>query len=156
MGRAEEAEATSNVVIVGGSDETRLVLRGLLRLHQHRVLGEARAPEAAFDLLAKAPDPVLLLDAEVDQPSWTDFVSEARRRYPAARIVLLTGSRSARVDSQAKALGVSALVRRPFAIQELLNAVGPGPTSAPPPPPSPPAPSSVPSSTPPGPAERSP
>lgn len=115
----------ANVLIVGGSEEAQLILRGLLRLHQHRVLGAGLPASACLDVLRQAVEPVLLVDVDMKEPVWADFVPEARRANPAARVVLLTPSRSARLDGQARSLGVAALVRRPFAIQELLNAVGP-------------------------------
>jgi len=120
----------ANVVIVGGSEEAQLILRGLLRLHQHRIVGATLQTRATLEMLRQATDPVLLVDADMRDPTWSDFVPEARRANPATRVVLLTPSRSARLDSQAHSLGVAALVPRPFAIQELLSAVG---TTTPPP-----------------------
>jgi DNA-binding NtrC family response regulator len=115
----------ANVVIVGGGEEAQLILRGLLRLHQHRVIGAGLSGAAALEALRHTSDPVLLIDSDSTDPAWADFVPEARRANPACRVVLLTPSRSARLDNQARSLGVAALVRRPFAIQELLSAVGP-------------------------------
>jgi CheY-like chemotaxis protein len=131
-------------VIIGGSEEAQLILRGLLRLHQHRVIGAGLQGPAALEALRTTTDPVLLIDVDSKDPVWSDFVPEARRTNPATRVVLLTPSRSARQDAQARALGVQALVRRPFAIQELLSAVGPSSAAAPP---TPPAPSPGPTST---------
>jgi DNA-binding NtrC family response regulator len=125
-------------VIVGGAEEAQLILRGLLRLHQHRIIGTGLQGTAALEALRQATAPVLLLDVDSKEPVWTEFVPEARRVNPATRVVLLTPSRSTRLDSQARSLGVAALVRRPFAIQELLSAVEP--PSAPPSPARPEAP----------------
>ena len=122
----------ANVVIVGGSEEAQLILRGLLRLHQHRVIGAGLQGPATLEALRTMTDPVLLIDVDCKDPVWTDFVPEALRTNPATRIVLLTPTRSARLDGQARSLGVHALVHRPFAIQELLSAVGPSSAPAPP------------------------
>jgi len=134
----------ANVVIVGGTEEAQLILRGLLRLHQHRIVGTSLLGPAALEMIRQATDPVLLIDVDLKEPSWTEFVPEALRANAATRVVLLTPSRSARLDGQARALGVGALVRRPFAIQELLSAVGHGssdpPPTAPSNPPRPPGP----------------
>lgn len=130
----------ANVVIIGGTEEAQLILRGLLRLHQHRIVGATLSGPQALEMLRQAADPVLLVDTDLKEPSWNDFVPEAIRANGKSRVVLLTPTRSARLESQARSLGVAALVRRPFAIQELLNAVNPnpsGPTGAAPP--SPPA-----------------
>ena len=121
----------ANVVIVGGTEEAQLILRGLLRLHQHRIVGTSLNGAPALEMLRQSTDPVLLLDVDLKDPAWTAFVPEALRANPATRVVLLTPSRSARLDGQAKSLGVGALVRRPFAIQELLTAVAPSAASPP-------------------------
>ncbi|MCI4347077.1 MAG: hypothetical protein L3J97_00465 [Thermoplasmata archaeon] len=122
----------ANVVIVGGTEEAQLILRGLLRMHQHHITAASLSARTTLEPIRQASDPVLLADADMTEPTWTEFVPEAQRANPALRVVLLTPSRSTRLDSQARSLGVAALVRRPFAIQELLNAVSPvGP--APPP-----------------------
>ncbi|MFZ0830237.1 MAG: hypothetical protein WCB18_09665 [Thermoplasmata archaeon] len=132
----------ANVVIVGGTEEAQLILRGLLRLHQHRIVGTSLLGPGALEMIRQATDPVLLIDVDLKQPSWTEFVPQALRANAATRVVLLTPSRSARLDGQARSLGVGALVRRPFAIQELLSAVGPSssvpPSTAPPDPLQPP------------------
>lgn len=130
----------ANVVIVGGTEEAQLILRGLLRLHQHRIVGATASAPQALEMLRQVTDPVLLVDTDLKEPSWHEFLPEVLRANAGTRVVLLTPTRSARLDTQARSLGVAALVRRPFAIQELLNAVSPSP-SAPPstPPPAPPA-----------------
>lgn len=127
----------SNVLIVGGSEEAQLILRGLLRLHQHRVVGSGIQGAACLEVLRATTDPVLLIDVDSKDPVWSVFVPEALRANPSTRVVLLTPSHSARLDSQARSLGVHSLVHRPFAIQELLTAVGPTGAPAPPAPPAP-------------------
>lgn len=135
----------ANVLIVGGTEEAQLILRGLLRLHQHHIVGASLYAPPALEMLRQTTDPVLIIDTETKDPSWSDFVPEALKANAATRVVLLTPTRSARLDGQARSLGVAALVRRPFAIQELLSAVGPSSKagaaapSVPPPSPTPPA-----------------
>ncbi|MCI4352070.1 MAG: response regulator [Thermoplasmata archaeon] len=137
--RTRAGEPMANVVIVGGTEEAQLILRGLLRLHQHHITAASLSARTTLGMIRQATDPVLLVDAEMTEPSWAEFVPEAHRANPALRVVLLTPSRSTRLDSQARALGVAALVRRPFAIRELLTAVS-SPEPAPPPAESAPAP----------------
>src|SRR5215472_6589719 len=124
----------TNVIIVGGSDETRLLLRGLLRLHRQRVLGEGTT-STYLSTLAEQPEPsVLLLDVDLEQSEWLSAVRQAVARCKNLRAVLLTPSRSPRVEELARQAGISALVRRPFAVHELIDAVAPGGASPPSPP----------------------
>jgi AmiR/NasT family two-component response regulator len=115
----------TDVIVAGGSEETRLLLRGLLRLHHHRVVGDLASGAAKLTLPPGAQDLVVVVDADLQDPEWERAISQARAQSPSLKIVLLTGTRSAEVVAKARALGVSAIVRRPFAVRELIEAVGP-------------------------------
>lgn len=119
----------ANVVIAGGSDETRLLLRGLVRLHHHRVLAEGQGPETLGQLPSDLEAPVALLEADLEDPLWLKGISEFRQRFPVHRVVLLTTDRSSSFEAQAKAAGIDHLLRRPFAVHDLVEAVAP-PSSA--------------------------
>ena len=113
----------ANVVIVGGSDETRLLLRGLVRLHHHRVVAEGRSPQTLRDLAADIDAPVVLLDVDVDQPEWAEQISRSLKGHQGLRAILLTANRTTRLETQAKEMGISSLLRRPFAVHELVEAI---------------------------------
>ncbi len=120
---------TSDVAIVSPREEIRLLLRGLLKLHHFRIVGEGATPSALADL-TPAGRPVVLVDAEPDEDGWATALRSFRERYPDLRVVLLTSSRSPRTGSQAIAWGVSAVVHRPFAVHDLLDAIGPEPVAS--------------------------
>lgn len=126
----------TNVVVVSGSDETRMLLRGLLRLQRHRVVAEG----GRVDCLEKVPgdgsDTVLVLDVDVADDGWAKGLRDALTRRPSLRVVLLTPSRGGRIEDQAKELGVLTLLRRPFAVHELVEAVAGATAVGPPPAPS--------------------
>lgn len=128
---------SDDVAIVSPREEIRLLLRGLLKLHHFRVVKEGSTPEALGDLTATGPA-ILLVDAELDEMGWSEALRALRERRPELRVVLLTSSRSPRTGVQARASGVSALVHRPFAVHELMEAMRgaapptpAGPTTAP-------------------------
>ncbi|HEY6239081.1 MAG TPA: hypothetical protein VIZ68_07855 [Thermoplasmata archaeon] len=113
----------TNVVIAGGSEETRLLLKGLVRLHRHRVVAEGSGPETLRELPVDAEPPVALVDVDLDDPTWSAAIGETLRRCPGIRIVLLTPNRSPRVDSAARDLGIHTVLRRPFAVHQLVEAL---------------------------------
>ncbi|HZY91279.1 MAG TPA: response regulator [Thermoplasmata archaeon] len=115
----------ASVMIVGGTEETRLLLRGLLRLYRHRVVGEG----PTFAALSSAPDPqtsptVALVDIDLDDADAVHSIAKARQSYPGIRVLLLTPTRTPAVEARAKQAGIDALIRRPFAVHELMEALG--------------------------------
>ena len=127
-------------MIVGGSDETRMLLRGLLRLHRHRVLYEGSRADSLARLPEAAGGAVLVLDVNIAEEPWASAISQSLTARPDLRAVLLTPIRGGRVEEDARRLGIHTLLRRPFAVHELIEAVGgPPPEGAPPGPVVPPA-----------------
>ncbi|MCI4320056.1 MAG: hypothetical protein L3J87_00310 [Thermoplasmata archaeon] len=122
----------TDVIVAGGSEETRLLLRGLLRLHHHRIVGDLASGAAVLSIPPGAQDLVVVVDADLQDPDWERAIVQARQQCANLKVVLLTGTRSAEVIAKARNLGISAIVRRPFAVRELIEAVGPAPPPAPP------------------------
>ena len=127
----------AEVAIVGGSEETRLLLRGLVRLHHHRVIAEGAGPESFAELPTEPTGLVLLIDADIEKPEWAEGIGHALRGHPGRRAVLISPTRSPRIEGRAKELGFATLLRRPFAVHELVEAISPPATSPPPVAPSP-------------------
>ena len=130
----------ANVVIAGGSEETRLLLRGLVRLHHHRVVAEGHGPETLAALAPELEAPVLILDVDIDDPVWAHQLSRTVADHPGARAVLVTSNRSAAADERAYQAGIHFLLKRPFAVHDLVDAITPstppeGPAAPSPPPP---------------------
>jgi hypothetical protein len=122
----------ADVAIVGGSEETRLLLRGLVRLHHHRVISEGAGPESLAELPTEPAALVVLIDADIEQPEWADPIQAALRGPSGRRAILISPARSPRIESRSKELGFSALLRRPFAVHELVEAIAPPAPTAPP------------------------
>jgi CheY-like chemotaxis protein len=117
----------ANVVIAGGSDETRLLLRGLVRLHHHRVLAEGHGPETLNGLSAPTEPLVLLLDIDLEDSAWAAQLARTLPLLPGVRPVLLTTNRSSSIDVKAHEAGFVKVLRRPFAVHDLVEALEPAP-----------------------------
>lgn len=111
------------VAVYSGNDEIRLLLRGLLKLHHFSVVREGSLPASLVDL-PKERTPVVVLDADLDEVGWSEAIQLLRSQRPELRMVLLTATRSPRIGNQAKAIGIDAVVQRPFPVHALLEAVG--------------------------------
>jgi AmiR/NasT family two-component response regulator len=115
--------AVMDTVIVGGNDETRLLLRGLLRLHRYRVRGESRTADG-LDPVEEAPGPrILVLVEDGEGPDWTDELVSARARQTGLLPLLIVPETSPDLVARARAAGVLAVLPRPFAIRDFIATV---------------------------------
>jgi AmiR/NasT family two-component response regulator len=110
-------------VIVGGTEETRLLLRGLVRLHHHRVLGETASAEGLEETDPDDPAKVLILVCDGEGDDWPHELATARTRQPGLVALLIVQERSAELLTRARRMGVKAVLNRPFAIRDLVGSV---------------------------------
>ncbi len=111
-------------VIWGANDETRLLLRGLLRLHRHPVLYEARTI-GDFDGMPPGDGVrILMVDVEGSAGDWSAELARTLERHPDLRaVVILPPRRDPASEAAAYRAGARAVLSRPFSIQELLRAL---------------------------------
>ncbi|HZY70428.1 MAG TPA: hypothetical protein VFF67_05560 [Thermoplasmata archaeon] len=112
-------------IVVAGEEETRVLLRGLLRLHHVRVVGEAAGATQGAELLAAYHPKVLVADATLTEGDCGSLVETARRSEPSTWIVVITPDRRRPVP----ALGTTppdAILTRPFRIQEFADVLSTG------------------------------
>lgn len=122
-------------LVVAPDEGMRTLLRGLLRLHRYRIVGEAGGGREAARLL-RAQRPALVL---IDDPGADDtlggLVRDLRRELAGTRVVLIR-PRSPRFDP-ARRPGADVLLPRPFRLAEFAEAIepsGPGGARGEPPP----------------------
>lgn len=113
----------ASVVIVGGSEETRLLLRGLLRLYRHRVVADGPRFDALGSIPSGVQPSVAVVDIDLDDAHSAEEMVRAMKSIPSLHVLLLTSERSVRTEGRAKELGVERVVVRPFAVHDLMEAV---------------------------------
>jgi DNA-binding NarL/FixJ family response regulator len=119
-GRTDGASA----IVVAGDEETRVLLRGLLRLHHYRVIGEAEGSTEGTELLRTHPPSVMVVDAALAEGSFPVLIREARLLRPEMRVVLVTPTPVRPGDGTPKgADGPDATVTRPFRLADFLVAL---------------------------------
>jgi DNA-binding NarL/FixJ family response regulator len=110
-------------VILGGSEETRLLLRGLLRLHHHRVAHEVRTADG-LELRDDATQArVLILVVDSDSEDWTRELAIARDRQAGLLPLLVVPESTVEMVRRAQTAGVRGILTRPFAVRDLVHAV---------------------------------
>jgi DNA-binding NarL/FixJ family response regulator len=119
----------ASAIVVAGDEETRVLLRGLLRLHHYRVIGEAEGSTEGTELLRTHPPSVMIVDAALAEGSFPVLIREARLLRPEMRVVLVTPTPVRPGDGTPKgADGPDAIVTRPFRLADFLGALRGPPT----------------------------
>ncbi len=110
-------------VLLGTNDDTRLLLRGLIRLHRHRVALEARTIDELEGLPPSTRPRVLIQDVDAEDDRWSDELRFALDRHPDLRAVVLLPTDGTSLRAEALRAGASAVIVRPFAVRELVRKV---------------------------------
>lgn len=109
-----------SAVVVAGEEETRVLLRGLLRLHHCRVVGEAEGATHALDLVRDHRPPLLLVDAKLAEGSAEALLQAIRSMDPRPRVILVAPPTRAGLEGPP----ADAVLHRPFRIREFSDALG--------------------------------
>ncbi|HTT14843.1 MAG TPA: hypothetical protein VMG81_03570 [Thermoplasmata archaeon] len=121
----------STAIVVAGDEETRVLLRGLLRLHHFRVDGEAEGATQALELLREHRPSLLVADVNLAEGSPTALVADARSLLPQLRVVLVAPASRPPPPPADPARGPHIVLLRPFRIRQFAEALLPNPPSAP-------------------------
>jgi hypothetical protein len=119
-------------VVAAGDEETRILLRGLLRLHHVKVHGEAEGATQALHLVEERRPTVLVVDVDLAEGAWTTLAVGARRAVPELRIVLVAPA-ARPPPAPPDGAKPDAVLLRPFRIRDFAEALGPGSVTGAPP-----------------------
>jgi CheY-like chemotaxis protein len=118
-GRSDTTEA----IVWAQNVDTRLLLRGLLRLHRHPVMHEVASLEELVRLPASADPTILVMAVESGDGGWERDLTTTAKRHPELRPVVILPRESAALEPRALAAGARAVVVRPFAIRDFVRAL---------------------------------
>lgn len=137
MGTPESAATAA--IVAAGDEETRVLLRGLLRLHHFRVDGEAEGATHALELLRDHRPQLLVADVNLAEGSPAALIAGARAILPQLRVILIAPASRPPVPSPDAAQRPDVVLLRPFRIRQFADALlPPKPTGTPSPDPEPP------------------
>jgi DNA-binding NarL/FixJ family response regulator len=114
------SEATA--LVVAGDEETRVLLRGLLRLHHYRVVGEAEGAHQAIDLLRQTAPGVVVSDVNLVDGTFTDVLDAAKVVDPSPRVILVVPSSRPHAGWDSP-IRPDAVLQRPFRIRQFAEAL---------------------------------
>lgn len=98
------------------------MLSQILNLEGFRV---SNAPDgvAALELMAEETPDALITDLKMPRGGGSELVREARARHAGLPIVVITGYFTSDVERELKELGVSAILLKPVALRDLIDAI---------------------------------
>jgi len=111
-------------IVLGGSEDTRLLLRGLLRLHRHRVLLEAPAGEGLDRLPPSEETKILIFDTGTAKgDTWPEDLARALRGRTDLHPLVILPTPDPALEARARQAGAKSILVRPFAIRDFIQAV---------------------------------
>lgn len=120
---AAEPPSPTPAVIWGQDEETRLLLRGLVRLQRHPVVHEATTVEELEQLPTAAGPRILLYAVPSGNGAWATELASVLERHPELRAVVILPPGTPTRETEARRVGARAVLPRPFAIQEFAQAL---------------------------------
>ena len=127
-----ESGGSLTAIVVAGDEETRVLLRGLLRLHHFRVDGEAQGATEALQLLKDHRPALLVADVNLAEGSSSALVAAARAVLPTLRIIVVAPASRPPSPTGDAARDPDVVLLRPFRIRQFAEALLPSPPGAPP------------------------
>lgn len=111
-------------IVLGGSEDTRLLLRGLLRLHRHRVLLEAPTREGLDRVPPSSEMKILVLDAGTEKnETWAEELTSILHARSDLQALVILPSSDPGFETRARQAGARATLVRPFAIRDFIQVV---------------------------------
>lgn len=123
--------SVSSAIVVAGDEETRVLLRGLLRLHHFRVDGEAEGATQATELVRVHRPTLLVVDTNLAEGSVPPLVASARALVPGLRVILVAPASRPPVLPTDPTQRPDTVLLRPFRIRQFAESLAPSATIGP-------------------------
>jgi two-component system chemotaxis response regulator CheY len=103
-----------SVLVVDDDALMRELLKALLREDGFDVFGEARNGDTALLMLDRAQPDIVCLDVNMPGISGIDTLKTIRLRWPAVRVVMITGDASVNTVRETVSYGAMGYIVKPF------------------------------------------
>jgi len=115
----------SRILVVEDDDQMRAILKQILERAGHEV-AEAANGRAAMEMQRRACADLVITDIIMPEMDGIEMITALRRDFPAVKIIAISGgSRIGPMEflSLARVLGAHRTLHKPFALQDMLDAV---------------------------------
>ena len=110
-------------MIADDSDAIRLVLKDILSIGDHTVMGEAKDGAEAVKLFLQVNPDLLLLDLAMPKKDGLTVVREIIAQNPTAKIILITASDDQKIIQQCLDSGALSFISKPFDFNNVLTVI---------------------------------
>jgi DNA-binding NarL/FixJ family response regulator len=121
-----EAPTAATAIVVAGDEDTRVLLRALLRLHHFLVAGEAEGATHALELLRDHRPALMVADVNLAEGNPSSLIADARAILSPLRVILVAPASRPPAPRPDAASRPDVILLRPFRIGQFAEAVHPG------------------------------
>ena len=112
----------ARILVVDAQEDFREVLRSVLRAYGHEVVTAAGCKEA-LQCVDSSPPSVVLLDPDLPDKSGLDVLVRIRASAPHLPVVIVSENLSPEVESRARELGVTDVLRKGLKMDVIMEAI---------------------------------
>ena len=113
----------ASILIADDSDAIRLVLRDILEIGKHTVVGEAIDGADTIEKYPKLKPDLLLLDLAMPKKDGLTVIQEIMVMDPKAKIILITAADNMKIIDKCLSGGAKTYIAKPFEFQQVLKII---------------------------------
>jgi two-component system chemotaxis response regulator CheY len=113
----------ASVMIVDDSDAIRMVLKDIVTIGKHNLVGELQNGMGVLDEYIKVKPDIVLLDMAMPKKDGVSVLKEIIKYNPAANIIMISASDNQDTVKECLSLGAKAYILKPFNFQEVLDII---------------------------------
>ncbi len=113
----------ASILIADDSDAIRLVLRDILEIGKHTVVGEAIDGADTVEKYPQLKPDLMLLDLAMPKKDGLTVIQEIMEMDPKAKIILITAAGDMKIIDKCLASGAKSYIAKPFEFKQVLKII---------------------------------
>jgi two-component system, chemotaxis family, chemotaxis protein CheY len=111
----------ARILIADDASFMRASLKYILENAGHEVVGLAKGGQEAVELYGRLKPDLLTLDILMEGMDGIAALTEIKKKYPTAKVIMVTALGQEQFQSDARKLGAVGYIRKPFKMQEVVH-----------------------------------
>jgi len=113
----------ASILISDDSDAIRLVLRDIVEIGKHTVIGEAIDGADTVEKYIQLKPDLLLLDLAMPKKDGLTVIKEIIEMDPKAKIILITAADNIKIIDKCLSSGAQTYIAKPFEFEQVLKII---------------------------------